>query len=234
MGLGEKVILIKDKACKTSSRKKNKLHCTWRRLQGYVSRIWRLDHALHKVGAPVCFLYVLRSFPCTISEGATHNAPTSHLPAALLHFPSAPHQQPSTQIQLAASVPPSWRVTWRSEGRGRSARGGTWSWLTAFAPLAAPPDGRRLGVAFGNCNRSLAPRKAQAPAGPPPARLARPSPAICQPGRLPANLEGTWGGSGLGLLLRGFFPGGWGSRALAARSSGLVGDVKAVASRGPP
>lgn len=172
------------------------------RLQGYVGRNWRLDHGLHKVGAPVCFLYVLRSFPCTTSEGATHTAPASRLPAALLHLPSARHQQPSTQTQAAASAPPSWRVTWRSEGRGRSARGGTWSWLTV-APLAAPaptqlkaapPDGRRLGVAFGNCDFSLAPRKAQAPAGPPPARQARPSPAICQPGRLSGNLEGTWVG----------------------------------------
>lgn len=131
MELGEKVLLIKDKACKTSSRKKNKLHWTWR-LQDYVGRHWRLDHALHKVGA--VSLYVLRSFPCTISEGATHTAPGSRLPAALLHLPSAPHQQPSIRPQLAASTPPSWCITWLDGGCGPSAWGGTWSWLTVRSP----------------------------------------------------------------------------------------------------
>lgn len=45
------------------------------------------------------------------------------------------------------------------------------------------------------------------PKGPPPASLACPLPAICQPGRLLANLKGTWGCSGAGLLLRAAFSG---------------------------
>lgn len=97
-----------------------------------------------------------------------------------------------------------------------------------------PPDGWRLGVASGNCDCSLAPRKAQAPVGPPPASLACPLPAICQPGRLLANLKGTWGGLGSGLLLRALFSGRLG-RSSAGSSLLRPGRcVKAVASRVPP
>lgn len=98
------------------------------------------------------------------------------------------------------------------------------------SPKPRPPGGRRLGVASQNCARSLALRKA----APPPASLACPPPAICQPGRLSANLQGTWGGPGAGLLLRASFSGrlGWPNPRSSLLRPGRC--VKAVASLVPP